>query len=62
VCAIAGRIVTAYLEDLGSIACVDVVAGGRPCITGENGKIRSGDAEGGAAVISIAITEYKSVS
>lgn len=41
-------------EELGGVAGVYAVAGGGARIAGEDGEVGAGDAEGGAAVVSIA--------
>lgn len=38
------RALAANLEELGCVACVDVVAGCRACVAGEDGEVGAGDA------------------
>ena len=50
-----GRAVAADLEEFGGVAGVDAVAGCAAGVAGEDGEVRAGDAEGGAAVICVAV-------
>lgn len=50
-----GRVVGADAEELGGVAGVDVVAGGGAGVAGEDGEAGPGYAEGGAAVVGVAV-------
>ncbi len=52
-----GGVVGADAEDLGGEAGVDVVAGGGAGVAGEDGEGGAGYAEGGAAVVGVAVWE-----
>jgi hypothetical protein len=45
----------ADFEDFGCVAGVDVVAARGACVAGEDGEVGSGDGEGGAAVVGVAM-------
>jgi hypothetical protein len=52
-CTFTGFIITANLENFGNHAGIDIVSRCGASIASENGKIRAGDAEGGAAIVGV---------
>ena len=56
------RTLTSDLEELGCIAGVDAIAGGRTGVASKNGEVCTGDAKGRATVVGIAEVRVREVS